>query len=252
MVVVVDKVNYLARTVVYGGVVALAWVGYGHVRDVSNASEAALAEKQVRIEELTQDVAVQQEQIGELEEEVVALDLALGLLKVDHRVAHLSVLRQWQDEDSGETLTEVSFEEIGAGGRSLGPARIATIPGSTCYVDGLVVKFEDDYVEQGDALRGTSLVLFRRMFGENQRPNDGVELDAVGQPPLPYDDDGDGTPAFITDIWRKFWDYANDPDLAREAGVRAIHGEAPYIELREGGKYVVELRASDGLSIRRE
>ena len=51
------------------------------------------------------------------------------------------------------------------------------------------------------------------------------------------------------DLWGRFWDYANDASLAREAGVRAMHGEAPYIELREGAGYLVTLRASGGLTI---
>jgi len=41
-------------------------------------------------------------------------------------------------------------------------------------------------------------------------------------------------------------------DAAQAAGVRAIHGEAPYIELRAGRSYLVELRASGGLSLRAE
>jgi hypothetical protein len=32
-------------------------------------------------------------------------------------------------------------------------------------------------------------------------------------------------------------------------GVRAIHGEAPFIELRPGKTYRIELRASGGLTL---
>ncbi len=51
------------------------------------------------------------------------------------------------------------------------------------------------------------------------------------------------------DIWANFWEYANSPNKARQAGVRAVHGEAPSIRLQPGRKYKVELRASGGLSI---
>ena len=44
----------------------------------------------------------------------------------------------------------------------------------------------------------------------------------------------------------------NDPELAASKGVRAIHGEAPFIELREGKTYRIELRSSGGLSIQAE
>ena len=95
----------------------------------------------------------------------------------------------------------------------------------------LVIRFEDSYVEGGDALRGTSLCLFQRLFGEEQRPKDGVPLDPEGQ--LPHVYGGDTTPSPLhRDLWRRFWDYANDPELARKKGVRASHGEAPFIEAR--------------------
>ena len=56
-------------------------------------------------------------------------------------------------------------------------------------------------------------------------------------------------PDFEKGLWARFWDYANDPELAREKGVRAAHGEAPSIQLRPGKSYRVELRASGGISV---
>jgi hypothetical protein len=54
---------------------------------------------------------------------------------------------------------------------------------------------------------------------------------------------------FEREIWRQFWDFANDPDKAEQAGIRAAHPEAPSIKLRPGKEYVIKLRASGGLSI---
>ena len=51
------------------------------------------------------------------------------------------------------------------------------------------------------------------------------------------------------EIWGKFWEYANDPVKAEKVGVRAAHGEAPYIKLMPGKRYKVTLRASGGLSL---
>jgi len=77
---------------------------------------------------------------------------------------------------------------------------------------------------------------------------DGPELDSVGRGPGLVK--GDNVLADEhAELWQRFWDYANDPELAREAGVRAVHGEAPFTELRPGKSYRVELRASGGLSI---
>ena len=60
------------------------------------------------------------------------------------------------------------------------------------------------------------------------------------------------SPDLVSKLWMRFWDYANDPEEAASVGVRAIHGEAPFIELREGSSYLVELRSSGGLSLTKE
>ena len=54
---------------------------------------------------------------------------------------------------------------------------------------------------------------------------------------------------FEQELWPRFWDYANDVELAREKGVRAAHGEAPSIQLRTGKSYRIELRSSGGMSV---
>ena len=64
--------------------------------------------------------------------------------------------------------------------------------------------------------------------------------------------DEDGPDPLHAELWERFWEYANDPELAREKGVRALQGEAPFMELKAGKKYRVNLRASDGLTIQAE
>ena len=51
---------------------------------------------------------------------------------------------------------------------------------------------------------------------------------------------------FEQTIWTNFWKYANDPQLAKAAGIRAMHGEAPSMRLEKGKLYSIELRASGG------
>ncbi len=235
-------------------------------------------------------IAEQGRQIDALEQQVRQLEAALRLLKVDHRLARLVVLDQRPPAggnaagagaaggtlapgapsppapagpgpasgagagaagDAAATETDVSFQELDGEGQPLGEPKAFTLRGRVAYVDALVIKFTDSYVESGDSLRGTSLCLFRRLFGEFQKPIDGFPLDTVGARPLPYAGD-DADPGFESRLWQRFWDYANDEAAATAAGVRAIHGEAPYIELRPGKAYLVELRASGGLSLRPE
>ena len=115
------------------------------------------------------------------------------------------------------------------------------------YVDNWIVKFEDAYVEQADIERGTSLVLFRRIFSEKQQPSEGVSLDEVGMRPQAY-----GRGGVLTDferkLWGEFWEFANNSKKAAEMGIRAANGEAISIQVREGMSYQLKLRSSGGLS----
>ena len=259
----------LLRVLLLGGVVVLGGWWTWFLRGKLGEGERALRESQVEIERLGDDLARREARIDELdqtllereatirektreiaakEEKILALDAALELLKIDHRLAEIQVLEQEQGED-GAVHTRVRFVELGPDGEPLGPGIEARVEGRTVYVETLVIKFDDRFVEEGDALRGTSICLFRRLFGEDQRPSEGTPIDAAGEQPLVYAGDTP-PPPLHRDLWDRFWEYANDPELAHERGVRAIHGEAPFIELRPGKRYRVELRSSGGLTIR--
>jgi hypothetical protein len=200
-----------------------------------------------RIAELGREVELRDRRILELE-------FRLALLKIDHRVARIEVLAQEPVADApGVVETTVRFVELGPDGAPVGEGQIATVRGTTIYLESLVIKFDDAYVEAGDFLRGTSVCLFTRLFTESTAPDQGVELDSAGTRPQPYGAAGDSDQdLFQAELWERFWDYAHDPDAAAAKGVRAIHGESPFIRTRPGRSYRVELRASGGLSIRPE
>jgi hypothetical protein len=213
---------------------------------------AALEERAAEVARLEQVKLDLEESVAEKERAIQALEFANGLLKVSHRVARIEVLAQQAPPEALERVrTTVRFTELGPDGAPLAPGQELTIEGKTLYVESLVIQFEDRYVEQGDSLRGTSLCFFRRLFGENQSPSAGPTLDAAGQQPLAYGGDTTGDPVHQA-LWQRFWDYANDPALAKELGVRALQGEAPFIEARPGKTYRLELRASGGLVIEAE
>ena len=248
--------NYLFRTLVYTAIVGL--VGYSGWRLRLGMGEF-FAQKDQRVEQLVEQVADKEEHIKTLNTDLQAkrqkieqLEAALSLLKIDHRVARLEVVEQGPDpDDASRQLTTVRFAELGPEGEALGDTQLFTLLGTKAYIEASVIKFEDRYVEQGDVLRGTSIVLFRRLFGEHQNPSEGFPLDAMGSRPAAYDR-GSMMSEFEQQLWVDFWDYANDSQKARGAGVRAAHDEAPSVELRPGKTYRIELRASDGLSIRPE
>ncbi len=192
-----------------------------------------------------------QEQIAALTRQIVRLETALRLLKVDHRVAQIDVLSQQGSEKDKTLVTTFSFVELDDQSNRLTEPRTLTVKGDLVYVDYWVVKFTDESVEAGDPLRGTSICLFRRIFGEHQNPVDGYVLDAVGSRPAGYGSGREAT-EFEREIWAQFWELANNPALAEKKGIRAIHGEAPNQKLAMGKRYKVLLRASGGLSFQTE
>jgi hypothetical protein len=213
---------------------------------------AALEQRAAEVARLEEVKLELEKTVAEKEKALQALEFANRLLKVSQRVARIEVLAQQAPPEALERVrTTVRFTELGPDGAPLAPGQELTIEGRTLYVEALVIQFEDRYVEQGDSLRGTSLCFFKRLFGENQSPSAGPALDTAGQQPLAYGGDTTGDPVHRA-LWQRFWDYANDPALARELGVRALQGEAPFIEARPGKTYRLELRASGGLVLQAE
>jgi hypothetical protein len=248
------------------------WIGFrSHFADkfALMETEEKLAQSGVEIARLSRDLDDKTNQVEELDiqltasraearqlardiqekiKEIQRLETAMTLLKVDHRLARIEVLSQQGSSEKDDLATQFSFVELDKNGNPLEAARQFSIKGDVLYLDGWVVKFTDEYVEQGDLLRSTSICLFRRLFGENQQPSEGFALDPVGSLPAAYRTGGEPS-EFEQRLWSRFWDLANDPQMARKEGVRAAHGEAPSIKLKPGMRYQVKLRASDGLSI---
>ncbi len=224
------------------------------VEELSQARNK-LAEKDSQLQQQQEELTAKNQQIVALNldiqekaRKIEKLDTSLRLLKVNHRVAWLTVLEQDVEPQTRQLYTVGQFVEVNDKGDKLGEPKQFRIQGDVIYVDNWVVKFDDKYVEQAEIDRSTSLVLFRRLFGEAQTPNDGIPLDAVGSRPQAYANGNQISP-FEKRIWDDFWTIANDPARAKEMGIRAAHGEAPSMKLQKGKSYKIELRASDGLSI---
>jgi hypothetical protein len=263
-----STLNSFLRTLiaiaVIGGAGVAGYVGYttfnaadlDKQRREQQLAEAtkAVADFKNRLGEAEADIAAKTEQIRAKDEEITALNQAveklktsIGLLKVDHRVARLTAVDQGKDEATGELTTLVEFVELNDEGHPLDTPHQFRIRGDTVFLDNWVVKFDDKYVENADLERGTSLVLFRRIFGEMQQPVDGFPLDEVGSAPKAYQRGGRMS-EFEKKIWGDFWAIANDPARAEKLGIRAAHGLAVSMKVQKGKSYTVQLRASDGLS----
>jgi len=259
-----DSFSNFIRAVVSLGVLGVVgaggWLGWNHYHGRDLALERTEGDLKAALQErddLARDVATQKEEIGVLQVDVAAkareierLATALNLLKVDHRIAQIDVLRREEGVpgDASTLTTTFTFVEVDGAGQPLEQPRQFTIDGDVVYVEAWVVKFEDKLVEEGDPLRGTSICLFRRIFGEHQQPSEGFPIEAVGSRPAAYSR-GSEPSDVEKEIWTNFWDYATDRAKAQAAGVRVADVEAKANKLLPGKRYRVELRSSGGLSI---
>ena len=180
--------------------------------------------------------------VAKLESEALRLKTYLKLLEYTERRAQLEVISQTKDA-AGETVNKLRFTELDPRGGVVGAQRVLEIKGDEVYVDTLVIKFEDHFVEESDPLRGKALLLFRRIFTNRVKPDDGFTLDRNGVPPEIYTG-RTATSPFERDLWGRFWEVANSEQLAKQFGVKAVHGQAIYGRLMPNMVYTLLMRAT--------
>lgn len=201
--------------------------------------------------------ALLQKQNIQLREERQMLTRMVDRLGRSHRLAQIVVTDQSPSE------TSLLLVELDDSGNPLS-RQCFTIPGEVAFFDGLVVKFSPESVAQGHPLRGRSIALLRRVYCENQAPQDGFDLDHPGDIPPGYRlvgetavnrssdtaaSDKANKAQFEKRIWSQFWAIANDPILAEELGVRVAQGEAVYKPMKPGVLYELTIDAVGGLNL---
>ena len=219
------------------------------------AAGRELASAQAKVNEQTQMLAqqetqieVQLEVISELQDTNEKLETARRLLKLDRRLAKIRVINVGTNTETNETFSDIEFIEVDEEGKVLGEPRNFRLMGDEIRVDSWIVKFADQYIEDADLIRGTSLCVFKSIYGNLDGPQNAHELEEENSRPLAY---GRGRVSeFEKKIWDDFWEISVNPDKASEMGIRAGHGQVNYVKAKPGMVYQVELRASDGMTIR--
>jgi hypothetical protein len=170
-------------------------------------------------------------------------------LEAERRVADVIVTDQ---RTIGGTLrTSILFVEYARGGTSLPPRRF-TVEGKTIHLDAMVIKFDGKFVEQNDPLRGHSIALFTRLYGEAQPPADGFAVDEPGQVPAFYQSSDPALSQFQKTLWQNFWRLADDPSYRTSMGVRVAQGEGVWRPFEPERLYTISLESNGGLNIRSE
>jgi hypothetical protein len=260
----VRTANSAARTGLMAVLLAAAGLGGWKAYSIYNEPQVQLEEKQRELEVLAGQLATARTDLAtttaqvqrlttdlELKKAMIAkLEVALGFLKLRHRIARIDVVRQVEDEETGEILTTVEFYEVDENGEPASDDRQTfEIVGDRVYIECLVAKFDDKYIEENALDRNTAICLFQRIFGEHQEPKDGYAIDQIGSVPASYARYGEAS-EFEKRIWEEFWSIAADPARAAELGIRAAHADAPSIKVREGVTYELELRTTGEFTLR--
>ncbi|MFH1747057.1 MAG: hypothetical protein ABIG44_08430 [Planctomycetota bacterium] len=187
-----------------------------------------------------------QAQVSQLEQQRQQLLDYAQRLSATRRVAQVDVVRTRQDRH-GRQVSTLLWQEIGGDGTLGQPVAVEAI-GTLVYFEALVIKFAHHHVQEGDPQRGTSLAMFRRIFGDHQAPDTVPELDRAARPPTVEDEQ---TATLHQELWSLFWEMIDNPELAARYGVRVVQCEAPAVPLRAGQIWEVALDAAGGLNLRR-
>jgi hypothetical protein len=243
----VSTLNSAARTVLALAITGLLAVGGWFGYTTYNAADIELRAKDVELAERQKRITALEGDLKTVKQRLERTETALRLLKVDHRLARLTVLDQGEDP-SGEPYTLVEFVEINDAGEMIETPRQFRLLGKKVHVAAWTVKFEDHYVETAAIDRSTSLCLFKSIYGDGERPLDAAPLDQAGTRPVAYR----GAPPSDLEkrIWSDFWNIANDKKKAEALGIDAAFETAVILEVIPGRQYRIDLRASGGLKIK--
>jgi hypothetical protein len=191
-----------------------------------------------------------EKKIEKLQDEKRQLEQVVTRLEHERRVADVLVSRQ-EKNDAGVLETTLLFVEYDKAGNSL-PAKSFTIQGNTAHIDAMVIKFDHDFVAANDALKGHSIALFTKIYGDSQSPADAATIDTPGRIPDFYR----GAEPVVTDfemgLWKDFWKLYEDENFRQSKGVRALGGHGLWGPFQPDKLYTITIESDGGLNMTSE
>lgn len=119
------------------------------------------------------------------------------------------------------------------------------IEGDVVHFDALIVKFTAPMVMEG---REKAMYLWRRVYGEKMRPEDGFAIQTPFAEPARYRAIGQKLSISERErFWNEIWDLSNDPKKLEAQGIQAIFGNVVYKRLRPGLIYVFKISAAGSI-----
>lgn len=182
--------------------------------------------------------------IHQLLSENKTLKQSITNLTEETQIGYAKVISQ--EESGGKLITKLMFVETD---RTDETKRILereyAIEGDVVHFDALIVKFGNQVVMDG---REKALYLWRRVYGEHQRPGEGFSIETEGAEPARYANIFAKLPVRSREMfWQEIWQLSNDPDRLKSAGVTAIYGNVVYKKLRPGLIYSFKIDNSGSL-----
>ncbi|MBD3245614.1 MAG: hypothetical protein GF333_01205 [Candidatus Omnitrophica bacterium] len=168
-------------------------------------------------------------------------------LEADSRAAEVLVTAVEDIPATNAHRTTIKFLEYDSEGRPLQP-QYYTFSGDMIQFQSLVIRFRDIHLRQQDALRGKSAYLFWKVFMLDGPETQEFVITPVNEIPAGYKIPGVQS-RFERRLWRRFWEYALDPEQADAAGVKSAQIEAPGTRFRPGLLYTIRIEHDGGLRI---
>ncbi len=169
------------------------------------------------------------------------LKQAISNLTQEEQIGYAKVILQ--EEKDGKLLTTIRFVETSRDDKLKKILeKEYTIAGDIVHFDALIVKFGDKMVMNGKA---KSLYLWRRVYGETMKPEDGFLIEQPGTEPERYG--GLLTALAIKQkqlFWKSIWELANDPEKLKQYDIEAVYGNVVYTRLKNGLIYVFKISAT--------
>jgi len=179
--------------------------------------------------------------------EKTILNQVIARLKADSRTAQVMVTKVEHDQNSNKNLTTIKFLEYDAQGKPLKP-KYFTFSGNIIQFQALVIRFNDDFVERGDRLRGKSAYIFWKAFMLDGPHTEEFMITPLSTIPDGYKISG-GKDSFERNLWHSFWRYALDRKHAARQGIKNAQIEAPGAAFVPGEIYTIKIEHNGGLRI---
>jgi hypothetical protein len=191
-----------------------------------------------------------EKKIEKLQDEKRQLEQVVQRLTTEKRVADILVTDQ-KTTAEGVLQTTLLFVEYDKSGQPL-PARSFTIEGDHTHIDAMVIKFDPELVKENDPLRGHSIVLFTKIYGNQQSPAEAAMIDPPGKIPDVYRGASAEVTEFEMSLWNDFWKLYEDEAYREKRGVKTTGGYGLWGPMKLDRLYTITVEPMGNLTMTSE